>query len=265
LLIWARIEQRIPWHIICGFLRSPLVFHFVMQSLYRFSEYDDVQAEILSRAIGPLSFERQCFSDLIKPENVTKMPTAKVLALAKQSLERWCDWVDAILHFHTHFRHHVLPESSDPDPEKRELAALGIMQRGFPKLETFAQTWWEWHHREAAERLKDSPKWQTIGKLAVATLRSAPSAVDEILITFWPLVKRHNWTYRDLMSVTCAVLPPPHRYPLAREQDLAAYCSNVLGLRKQAGTPGKSSPDGRPPGYEVARRLCRREPPSGSS
>jgi len=241
-------------------------FHFVMLSVYRFCEYDDVQAEILCRAVVPLSFEHECFSDFIGPKtiNVAKRP-AEAVAFMKRSMKRWCDWVDAIFHFNTHFHHHVLPESFDPDPENRELAALGILQRNFPKLKTFTHTWWEWHHREAAERFKDSPKWQTIGKLAVAPLRTAPPNVDEILIMLWPLLKYHNWTYRDLMAVGRQVLAPPYRYPLEREQDLAAYCSNVLGLRKQDCPPGKSSPDGRPTGHEVALRLCRRESPSRSS
>ena len=169
-------------------------FHHVGLSLFRFCEYDDVQAELLVRAIGPLALERERFSDLIQSEDVKQMRRAKAVALAKRSLKRWCDWLDAVLHFRTHFQHRVLPESFDPDPEKRELAALGIRQRSFPKLKTADQTSWEWHHREAAERLKDTPKWQIIGKMAATPLRSKPAAVDEILIKFWPLVKRHNWT-----------------------------------------------------------------------
>jgi hypothetical protein len=241
-------------------------FHYVMQSVYRFCEYADVQAETLCRAIVPLSFEHECFSDFVGPKtlNMNKRP-AEAVALMKRSMERWCEWLDAVLHFQTHYHYHVLPESFDPDPEKRELAALGVLQRGFRELTPFGHAWWEWHHREAAERFKDSPKWETIGKLAVAPLRSEPAEVDELIITFWPLVKRHNWTYRDLMVVCGEIMPSAARYPLEREQDLAAYCSNVLGLRKKGGPPGKSSPDGRPKGHEVALRLCRREPPSGSS
>ena len=33
-------------------------------------------------------------------------------------------------------------------------------------------------------------------------------------------------------------------YPLAREQDLSAYCQNVLGLRKPPGPSGRSTPGG---------------------
>ena len=61
------------------------------------------------------------------------------------------------------------------------------------------------------------------------------------------------------MAVASQALNRPRRYPLEREQDLAAYCSNVLGLRKQKAPPGKSSRDGKPPGYEVALRLFARE------
>ncbi len=238
----------------------------LVQSVYRFCEYDGVQAEILSRAIVPLSIEHQCFGDFIGPKTfeVAKRPT-QAIAMLKESMERWCVWVDAVFHSDTHVHYHLLPESFDPDPEKRELAALGVMQRSFPELKAFSHAWWEWHHREAAERFKDSPKWQTIGKLAVTPLRSLPAVVDEIVIMLWPLAKRHNWTYRDLMLVACAILPSPHVYPLEREQDLAAYCTNVLGLRKKGGAPGKSSQDGKPKGHEVALRLWPRASPSGSS
>jgi len=231
-------------------------FHHVLQSLLRFAEYDDVQAGMLCRAFVPLSYEHERFSDFIGPRtlDVAKQP-AKAVPLMRRSIERWCDWLDSLFHFQTHFRHHVLPESFDPDPEKSELASLGILQRSFPKLSDFSKKWWEWHHGEAAERIHDLSKWQMIGKLATAPLRDPPASIDEVVIKFWPLVKRYNWTYRDLMAVSRQVLPAPQRYPIEREQDLAAYCSNVLGLRKSAKPSGKSTRDGKPPGYEVALRL----------
>lgn len=231
----------------------------VMQSVYRFCEYDDVQAEQLRRAIVPLSFEHECFHDYVgrHAPDMQSQPQ-KAVQLLRRSMERWCDWIDAVFHFNTHFHYHVLPESFDPDPERRELAALGTLQRTFPELPPFSREWWEWHHREAAERFKNSHKWQTIGKLAAAPLRNAPAPVDEVVILLWPLVKKYNWTYRDLMAVVRQGLPGPHAYPLEREQDLAAYCSNVLGLRKHGTAAGVSSLDGRPKGCEVAWRLLAR-------
>lgn len=86
---------------------------------------------------------------------------------------------------------------------------------------------------------------------------SNAAALDECIIKLWPLVRRHHWTYRDLMNVIQSVAPVPLRYPCEREQDLATYCNNVLGLRKSS-KKGKSDPHGRPPGYEVARAMCDR-------
>ncbi|MCX6902245.1 MAG: hypothetical protein NTW03_01940, partial [Verrucomicrobia bacterium] len=60
-----------------------------------------------------------------------------------------------------------------------------------------------------------------------------------------------------------SVLPAPRRYPLKRVQGLAAYCQNVLGLRKPLGPPGRSTPGGCPPGCDIACKLC--PPPAGSS
>jgi len=53
--------------------------------------------------------------------------------------------------------------------------------------------------------------------------------VDTLVIALWPLVKEHNWTYRDLMNVIRPALNRPRSslssipYPCGREQDFAAY------------------------------------------
>ena len=72
-------------------------FHYVMQKVYRFCEYDDVQAEILSRAIVPLSFEHECYTDFTGPKtlNLAKRP-ADAVALMKRGTERWCERLDAV-------------------------------------------------------------------------------------------------------------------------------------------------------------------------
>ena len=68
---------------------------------------------------------------------------------------------------------------------------------------------------------------------------------------------RNNWTFRDLMNVARDLVQRPNAYPIEREQDTAAYCANVLGLHK-TGT-GKTAPNGRPVGYEVAMLYCQPE------
>jgi hypothetical protein len=236
-------------------------FHHVLTSLYRFAEHDDVQAEILRGAIVPLSFEHECFSDFIGPKtmNVARQPREAV-QLMRRSIQRWCDWIDANAHFQAHEMWHLSPTQFDPDPEKRELAALGVNQSLFPHLSDFSKQWWHWHHGEAAERFKDSPKWRTVGQAMAATQTKAWDypELDQGVIMFWPLVKRYNWTYLDLLNVIRQVAPRPEAHPCENEQTLSTYCLNVLGLRK-AGR-GKTTPAGKPTGYEVALRLCGRQP-----
>jgi hypothetical protein len=237
----------------------------LMVSLCRFSEYDDVQSELLLQAIYPLSLEHQSFGDFVGPKtNAAGMSRAEGVALLRRSFERWCDWIDSVVHFQTHAHWHLSPASFDPDPEKRELATLGVNQRCFPHLSEFGQKWWQWHHGEAAERFKNSPKWQSLGKAMASMAESqwAYPELDELIICFWPLLKRHNWTYRDLLNVVREVVPRPDSYPCEREQDLASYCTNVLGLRKSG--QGKTAKNGRPTGYDVAVLLCKKASPPPS-
>lgn len=235
-------------------------FPHVWQSLLRFAEYDDVQARMLSRSVVPLSFEHESYSDYIGPKTMddAKRPV-EAIGLMRRSVERWCEWIDALIHFETHAGWHLQPAKFDPDPDKRELASLGINQRYFADWNDFRKTWWHWHHGEAAERFKNSPKWATVGK-AMESDDERPwrqPELDMVIISIWPLVKLHNWTYRDLQAVARMILAAPHRYPLESEQELATYCQNVLGLRK-SGLKGRSNPEGKPRGWEVALKLCPR-------
>ncbi len=233
-------------------------FHHLLQSLYRFTEYENPLAHILCRSIVPLSFEHECFSDHIGPKTMNlARRSAEAGRLMRRTVERWCEWIDALNHFEAHAAWHLQPVEFDLDPEKRELAALGINQRNFAALDDSTKAHWHWHHGEAAEPFKDSPKWSTLGKAMASDderIWQQPH-LDIVIISIWPLLKRQNWTYRDLMEVARMILPSPHRYPLESEQALASYCQNVLGLRK-SGATGRSSPDGKPRGWEVALKLC---------
>jgi len=233
-------------------------FHHVLQALYRFAEYDDVQARMLLKAIVPVSVEHEYSGDFIGPKTPTVAKNAaETIRLMRRTVERWCDWLDSLIHFNTHEMFHLSPASFDPDPQKRELAALGINQRAYAHLSVFSKSWWQWHHGEAAERFKDSPKWPTLGEAMAsdkARVWNYPD-LDAVIVSLWPLLKLNNWTYRDLLNVARLILPAPHRYPLVCEPELATYCQNVLGLHK-SGIKGRSSPNGKPRGWEVALKLC---------
>lgn len=232
-------------------------FPHIWGSLLRFAEYDDTQSEMLRYSVIPLSFEHQLFGDYIGPNNteILNRP-AEAIALLRRSLERWCEWLDSLIHFETHASWHKLPSKFDPDPEKRELAALGVNQRFFADMDDFSRKWWEWHHGQAAERYKNSPKWQTIGAAMSDQTEKVWNypEVDTATISLWPLLKRNNWTYCDLMNVVRQIVCRPGFYPLREEKEFASYCINVLGLHKTGS--GKTAQNGRPPGYEVAMRLC---------
>jgi hypothetical protein len=241
-------------------------FDHVFSSLLRFAEFDDAQSRTLLAAYWPMSLE---YPHDAWPKPVPKMSAEQidaVISFERSMVHRLCEWVEAIVHAQTHFFSHHAPVAFDSDPENRELAILGIGQRHYPGMSDFQKAWWEWHHGEAAECLTDLAKWSMVGKAMSdeSTTHQSYPALDDCIIRLWPLVRRHRWTYRDLMNVLQSVAPVPLRYPCEREQDLAAHCNNVLGLRKSGGK-GKSHPQGTPPGYEVARAMCARPDASGLS
>jgi hypothetical protein len=213
---------------------------------------------MLLRTIMPLLCEYEAFGDYVGPKTgEVGSGRGGAVELMKWSVQRWCDWLDALVHFDIHAAWHRLPELTDADPEKRELASLGVNQRWLGRMNAFSKDWWEWHHGEAAVRFEESEKWRTVGQAMAAQGErnwSYPD-VDTVIISLWPLLKKNNWTYRDLLKVTRMILPAPHRYPLVCEPELATYCRNVLGLCK-SGDKGRSSPQGKPRGWEVALKLC---------
>lgn len=234
-------------------------FPHLFGSLARFGEFDDCQSRTLARAYWSMALESpvRTWPDTTLPLNAKRI--AAGVAFMRGLVQRLGEWVEAITHAQTHFFSHHAPVAFDPDPEKRELAILGIQQRHFHDMSDFQKAWWQWRHGEAADRLSDPSKWTMVGKAMVddsSTHHSYP-ALDDCIILLWPLVRRHHWTYRDLMNVIRSVAPVKLRYPCEREQDLAAYCNNVLGLRKGP-KKGRSDPNGTPPGYEVARAMCDR-------
>ena len=233
------------------------VFQMVLLSLFRYAEYEDVQALSLGRSLVPLAFEVKRFGGYLRPYEVAalKNPAEGALAM-RRTLERWCDWIEAGVHARIHAGWHLHPLAFDPDPEKQRLAALGVIERNFPRLSDAGKAFWQWQHEKAAKEFKDSPKWVTLGEAFAEDHKSDWKYPDwEVcIISIWPLVKKYNWTYRDLLTILRRMLPSS-RLALETEQDLAAYCPNVLGLNK-SGATGRSAKNGKPTGWEIAMLLC---------
>jgi hypothetical protein len=68
------------------------------------------------------------------------------------------------------------------------------------------------------------------------------------------MVSAHNWTYLDLLNVIRPTLERPDAYPCDTEQNFATHCRYILGLQKVG--RGKTAKNGRPAGYDIARKLC---------
>jgi hypothetical protein len=221
-------------------------FPTLFEHLMRFAQEDGPYGCVVRQGYWAMSKEAQ----FPPPSRLTG------IRLQRRFVNRLCDWLDAITHWRIHERYYRSPVSFNLDPDKRELAVIGWQQRHFSKLDSVSKEYWGWHHSLAAQRFADSDKWATVGKAmsSGATRYHTYLPLDHLVIWLWPLVKKHEWTYRDLLNVVVAITSKGKDYPCRTEQGLATYCNNVLGLRKES--TGKSSPDGQPVGWQVAMRLC---------
>src|SRR5262245_41510403 len=97
--------------------------HRLLQSFYRFKEYDDPLAAILFRALVPLSIEHESYYEFLRSRfaDFDDRPREAVLSM-RQTIERWCDWVDAVIHLQIHAHWHLTPECFQSDGKGRRLA-----------------------------------------------------------------------------------------------------------------------------------------------
>lgn len=263
-----RLQVGQTWKAFSNIFRLGSIFelHQLTMCLLRYTQYDDPYADLLNQVFIAIGTEHDLMGnpmEHVPPNNIQAFAGAQ-----QQYLQRLCEWIDSAMHWRTHQMYYLSPVSFHSDPERRELASLGINQRAFPLLDDYSKEWWNWHHSEAAERYKGSSKWKTIGEAAVSEERRtwAHPNVDRVAITFWALATRYNWTYADLMGLVRELLPQyrepsiyrdspaVYRSPLDCEPSFTTHCNNVLGLRK--GGRGTSSPTGKPQGYEIALKLA---------
>src|ERR1051325_1140681 len=78
-------------------------FADLLESLYRFTEYHFAPPQLLFRALLPLSIEHESSGDFMEPRapDPSRRPR-EATALLRRSVERWCEWLDAVVHLRTH-------------------------------------------------------------------------------------------------------------------------------------------------------------------
>jgi hypothetical protein len=262
-------------------------FSWLFTCMARLTTYDDPISRCLSEARHALQIEHDCTGDFFGPKTAPFLigNPQSAIELLRNTAKRWCDWLDASNHLHVHRNWHHTPIYFDRDLEKRGLASLGLTQRNYAELNDWMKGAWQHLHGRLAQRYKQSAKWLMVGQALASQEKRLWTyhQVDTLIIYLWPLLKLHNWTYCDLMNVvrslrtdlSCrsnetkedlsrtafsAFSPQPlafSTYPCNTDRDFANYCLTILGLRKTR--RGKTTKDGKPPGFEVAHRLF---PPS---
>jgi hypothetical protein len=232
-------------------------FQSLLHNCHRFTGYDDPLATILLQAVVPLSIEHECSGDFSGPRalDAARRPNVST-ALLRQSVERWAEWVDAVIHLQTHVLWHLAPECFAPGRDRRDWAALGIHRWFAGQLSDPSKMKVSARNFAALPWEEDAQVLNRLAPYGAATpKRTWPHPeLDEAVISLWPLVQRHNWTFGDLLNVLRDVLPKLDIYPCENERNLATYCAFTLRLRRFG--HGKTTRESRPPGYEVALRLC---------
>lgn len=237
-------------------LNSPEEVQRIIECIARFAEYRDPQSQIVFRAFGCMNQDFP-FPDLA---SMAALPAEERMerftAHTREFFCRLCSWVEAIIHKSTHVHSWLSPVTFHPDMETREIASVGVLQRHIKTLTPEQKAYWQKHFYDLADAHSDKPKWLMLGKAMASEQTKEPHhpEVDLAVIRLWPVVIRHNWTYRELRDFLLEVLPTKQSYPCEREQDLAAYCANVLGLRK-GGAKGRTKTREPLPGLDVARSL----------
>jgi hypothetical protein len=231
--------------------------HRLLQSFYRFTEFDDPLAAILFRALVPLSIEHESQYEFIRSRiaDFGERPREFMLSM-QETLDRWCDWVDAVIHLQIHAHWHISPECFQADTKKRQLAPSAGIQRCLAPISDSSTPTAGFFLSRGSIHGKQPPKWPALARaIASPPQRSwAFPEADEAIISLWPLVNRHHWTYTDLLRVLRDLVNGADAYPCQSERNLATYCHHTLRLRKNG--QGKTTREDRPAGYLIALRLC---------
>jgi len=231
--------------------------HRLLQSFYRFTEYEDPLAAILFRALLPLSIEHESQYEFLRARigDFARRPREFMLSM-QETLDRWCDWVDAVIHLQIHAHWHLSPECFKSDSRKRQYIPSPGVQRCLAPIGDCGVPTAGFFLSRGSFHGKPTPKWPALAR-GIECPPQRPWAypeADEAIISLWPLLSRHNWTYTDLLRVLRDLLSDASAYPCQNERNLATYCAHTLRLRKHG--HGKTTREDRPAGYVIALRLC---------
>lgn len=207
-----------------------------IRHLLRFSEEEDTYGELVRRSIN-LFGEENGVIPVVDMNALRPGPSA--LIQMRLYVRRFCDWFDALLQSNAHFMYYHAPGAYHPgDEEARHLFTLGIGEGAMPHLSGYDQQFWRWNHESALHRLSNPSQWKFLadGVKNEGKRHQAHPEVDEFIIVLWPLMKRFNWSYNELLTVLEQALPHyVGRYPCDLYSNLQKHCLQALGLKKGTG------------------------------
>jgi len=235
-------------------------FQRLSQNMYRFTTCEDSLAVILFRALDALSLEHESSGNFIgsRAPDTLERPRES-LRWMRESMDRWFEWVDAFVHVQTHAQWHLAPECFQPT--RRWPTASDLNHSHLERFQAVHESGWQIAHSDTTRFYRELPLWQMLPQPVISEpQRPWPHPeLDEAIISLWPLVKRHHWTFADLLTVLHDLRDDPDAYPCQSERNLAMYCLHTLRLRKTVA--GRTAKRDRPNGYHVAVQLFPPLPP----
>jgi hypothetical protein len=260
-----KMQTGIVREIVCpaGWPKHPQTLMAFLLTCGRFRHEETCHAHTVNEAMTALDLEKKHAGTLgnIPFDLKTFEPcTPADLANARCDLLRLCDWLESRFHYGTHCAWYRAPLSFSSDPDQSHLAHIGVAQRHLAEFSARDRKRWEgMHQRAAMEHHGDMKTWGTVGKMQhdPEPRTWTHPVVDSLIISLWPLVARHNWTYADLLKVLEKFLPPNSGggdpcYPVDSVESLKVHCRSICGLTKTG--KGKTSA-GLPEGWQIAAQL----------
>ena len=252
------------------------------QALFRFLKYSHPLSDVLARSRAPLHIEHDVTGDYSgrRTLHLAKNP-ATAVPLLRRSLERWCDWLDAINHLEVHRSSQLALAGFEPT-KADEFVAFGFNLCKLPNPETPSSPLnWLWRH--------DTPPAIDLAQLAVlpspsrgegpephiphSAFLAAPNPasageggrtphlktwpneeVDTLLIALQPVAKQYAWSCADLLKVLRKLVRNPAVFPLWHESDLEYYRKTELALPPLAAENFSENP--LPAAFDLALALC---------